>query len=130
MGKVWILDTETKGTGANMVPIDRVLRKPGSDAVPGFSLPKLKAPAPSEPEPQAPRRFRVIDVLSREVLADDVDARAAIGALDSVRSIVDVNVWVWQPERDRWRMLTMDELRALWGYRGRLGAAPGPLTSA
>jgi len=45
VGKVWILDTETKGTGANMVPLDRVVRKPGSDAVEGFVLPALKPPA-------------------------------------------------------------------------------------
>jgi hypothetical protein len=119
VGKVWILDTETKGTGANMVPLDSVLRK-GSDTVPGFNFPKLKPPGPGEPEPQAPRRFRVVDVQTREVLAEDADARTTIAALEPVRSIVDVNVWVWQPERERWRMLSMDELRALWGYRGQL----------
>jgi hypothetical protein len=120
VGKVWILDTETKGTGANMVPLDRVLRKPGSDTVPGFSFPKLKPREPTEPEPHAPRRFKVVDVQTREVLAEDTDARTTIGVLEPVRSIVDVNVWVWQPERDRWRMLTIDELRNLWSYRGRL----------
>jgi hypothetical protein len=121
VGKVWILDTETKGTGANMVPLDRVLRKSGGDAVPGFSLPKRKPPAPTPPAPPAPRRFRVVDVQTREVLADDADGRATIAALEPLRSIVDVNVWVWQPERERWRMLAMDELRKLWAYRGTLG---------
>jgi hypothetical protein len=125
VGKVWILDTETKGTGANMVPLERVERKPGSDAVPGFSFPALKPPAPSEPEPRAPWRFKVVDVQTREVLAEDADARSTIQALEPVRSIVDVNVWVWQPERDRWRMLTMDELRALWEYRGQLADVTG-----
>ena len=74
MGKVWVLDTETKGTGANMVPLDRVLRK-GTSSVPGFALPELKPPAPKPVEPRAPRRFRVVDVVTREVLADDADAR-------------------------------------------------------
>jgi len=119
VGKVWILDTETKGTGANMVPLDSVLRK-GSDTVPGFHFPKLRTPERSEPEPQTPRRFKVVDVQTREVLAEDTDARTTIGVLEPVRSIVDVTVSVWQPERERWRMLTMDELRALWAYRGRL----------
>jgi hypothetical protein len=119
MGKVWILDTETKGTGANMVPLERVLRK-GSDAVPGFKLPELKPP-PSDPAPKAPRRFKVVDVVTRQVLAEDADARTAVGVLDQVRSIVDVTIWVWEPERDRWRMLTLDETRALWEYRGRSG---------
>jgi hypothetical protein len=130
MGKVWILDTETKGTGANMVPLESVLRK-GSDAVPGFHFPKLKPPEPSEPAPHAPRRFKVVDVQTREVLAEDVDARTAIGVLEPVRSIVDVNVWVWQTDRERWRMLTMDELRALWAYRGRLAdlGAQAPVAS-
>ena len=27
MGKVWVLDTETKGTGANMVPLEKVESK-------------------------------------------------------------------------------------------------------
>ena len=122
MAKVWVLDTETKGTGANMVPLDSVLRKPGADTVPGFSFP-AQEPAPAEPEPQQPRRFKVVDVQTREVLAEDVDARTTIGVLEPVRSIVDVSISVWQPERERWRMLTMDEQRALWEYRGRLDAA-------
>jgi hypothetical protein len=121
VGKVWVLDTETKGTGANMVPLDSVLRK-GSDTVPGFHFPKLKPPEPSA-EPQAPRRFKVVDVQTREVLAEDADARTTIGVLEPVRSIVDVSVSVWQPERERWRMLSMDELRALWAYRGELADA-------
>jgi hypothetical protein len=28
MAKVWVLDTETKGTGAQMVPLEKVLEKP------------------------------------------------------------------------------------------------------
>jgi hypothetical protein len=120
VGKVWVLDTETKGTGANMVPLDRVLRKPGSDTEPGFTFPRLKPMVPNEPGQPEPRRFKVLDVQTREVLAEDVDARTTIGVLEPVRSIVDVNVWVWQPERERWRMLSLDEVRALWAYRGRL----------
>jgi hypothetical protein len=32
MGKTWVLDTETKGTGANMVPLEKVQEK--ADAQP------------------------------------------------------------------------------------------------
>jgi hypothetical protein len=64
----------------------------------------------------------VVDVLTREVLADGADARATVSVLEEVRSIVDVTIWVWQPEPERWRMLTLEEARALWEYRGRLGA--------
>ncbi|MBV9807562.1 MAG: hypothetical protein JO286_10295 [Solirubrobacterales bacterium] len=122
MSKVWVLDTETKGTGANMVPLERVLRK-GSSAVPGFMLPELKPPAPAPAEPRAPRQFKVIDVLTRQVLAEGTEARATIHVLEGVRSIVDVTIWVWEPEGERWRMLTLEEARSLWEYRGRLGEA-------
>lgn len=119
MGKVWVLDTETKGTGANMVPLDRVLHS-DSRSVPGFALPALKPPAPKPAEPRAPRQFKVVDVLTRKVLADGADARSTIGVLEQVRSIVDVTIWVWQPEDERWRMLSLEEARTLWEYRGRV----------
>jgi hypothetical protein len=124
VGKVWVLDTETKGTGANMVPLERVTTKPAAKAVPGFVFPALKPPDPSTPAPKPPRRFRVVDIQTREVLADDADARATVSALEPVRSIVDVNVWVWEAERHGWRLLTLDELRAFWAYRGRIGEPP------
>jgi len=134
VGKVWILDTETKGTGANMVPLDRVLRKPGSDAVLGFTLPALKPPAPAPDAPRSPRRFKVVDVMTREVLAEGADARATVQLLGQVRSLVDVTIWVWQPETERWRMLSLEEGRALWEYRGRLvdpvDTAPAPARPA
>jgi hypothetical protein len=34
MGKVWVLDTETKGTGAQMVPLEKVLEKPELEGEP------------------------------------------------------------------------------------------------
>jgi hypothetical protein len=120
VGKVWILDTQTKGTGANMVPLDGVLRKPGSDTVEGFRLPALKPPAPPPDAPRAPRSFKVINLLTREVLAEGVDARATVALLEGVRSIVDVTISVWQPDDERWRPLSLEEARALWDYRGSL----------
>lgn len=130
MGKIWILDTETKGTGANMVPLDRVVRKPGSDAVEGFVLPALKPPAPAPAGPHAPRQFKVVDVVTREVLAEGTTARATIQLLEQVRSIVDVTLWVWQPETERWRMLSLEEARTLWDYRGRLTGAEATAAEA
>ena len=126
MGKVWVLDTETKGTGANMVPLDRVLRKPGSEPESVRVLRQPKPPAPKPPEPRSPNRFKVVDVMTREVLADGADARTTIRLLEDVRSIVDVTIWVWQPEAERWRMLTFEEARSLWAYRGQMNEAPGP----
>ena len=112
----WVLDTHTKGTGATMVPLESVLTKPGAKTVPGFNLPDRKPPAPEEPARRA-HRFKVVDVMTRRVLAEDVDARGAVAALAGVRSIVDVNVSVWDPEAERWRMLSFAERRALWDHR-------------
>lgn len=103
-----------------MVPLERVLRQPGSTAVEGFSFPPRK-PRPDEPAEPAPREFKLVDVMTREVLAEGVDARAAVEALEGIRSIVDVLVYVRDPEKERWRLLDLDETRALWDFRGRVG---------
>jgi hypothetical protein len=113
-----------------MVPLEKVLRKPGSDAVPGFSFPELREPAPSDPGPAEPHRFRVIDIMTRQALADDVNARAAVRALEGVRSIVDVTVHVWEPDAERWLPLTFEETGLLWDYRGRVGPTSGAEPSA
>ena len=123
MSKVWVLDTETKGTGANMVPLDRVLRKPASEPEKLRVLRRPEPPAPKPPEPRSPRQFKVVDVMTREVLAEGADTRTTVKLLEDVRSIVDVTIWVWQPETERWRMLTFDEARSLWDYRGRMDGA-------
>jgi hypothetical protein len=103
-----------------MVPLKRVLQKPGaSDAVPGFTFRKLER-QPEEPQPREPYRFRIVDLMSRRTLAEDVDAREAIEALEPVRSIVDVSIFVWEPDAERWRLLTFDEGRLLWSNRGRV----------
>ena len=115
-----MLDTHTKGTGATMVPLERILRKPGSDTVPGFVVPKRKPPAADPPKPREPRAFKLVDVMTRRILGEDVDARGAVNLLGDVRSIVDVEVFVWEPTAERWRMLTLGETQALWEYRERL----------
>jgi hypothetical protein len=115
MGRIWVLDTETKGTGAQMVPLDRVLKKPEPE--PFVVAPKAKPKPPKEPEPRAPRRFRVVDVATREVLADGAGARATLDVLKDVRSSVDVHVYVWEPEDDAWRLLSFAEQRVLWDRR-------------
>jgi hypothetical protein len=124
MGRIWVLDTETKGTGAEMVPLDTVLKKPAASSEPRLRAPKRKAPAPKD-EPRQPRRFRVVDVVTRAVLADDVGAREMLHALDGARSIVDVHVSVWEPKGERWRLLTLAEQRSLHdAHRQYLGARP------
>jgi hypothetical protein len=117
MGRVWVLDTETKGTGAEMVPLDKVLKRPAPSNEPLFVPPERKPREPKPAEPRPPLRFRIVDVMTRAVLADGAGAREALSVLDDVRSIVDVHVFVWQPKAERWRRLTFEEQRTLWDRR-------------
>ena len=118
MAKVWILDTSTKGTGATMVPLESVLRKPAGRGEPIYVPPPPPPPKAAAPaEPRSARLFKVIDVRSREVLAEGATARATIDVLNGVRSIVDVNVYAWMPAAERWRILSFDEQRLLWSRR-------------
>jgi hypothetical protein len=116
MRKVWVLDTETKGTGAEVRPLKkaRSVPEPEPEFWRRYVLERVESPEPdSEPITDEPRRFRIVDTRSRELLADDVDARQAVEALDEVRSVVDVSVYVSRPEGD-WRLLTLGEQKALW----------------
>ena len=55
MAKTWVLDTETKGTGAKVVPLEKVQRRP--EDAPERRAPRPKRPAPSG-ESAPPRRPR------------------------------------------------------------------------
>ncbi|MGO9882362.1 MAG: hypothetical protein ACLPV4_05040 [Solirubrobacteraceae bacterium] len=113
MGKVWILDTETKGTGANVVPLDRATKR-SPDKRPLYVPPKPPTPV-AEPTPsRSPNRFRIVDLMTRQTLADEVSAREAVDVLKTVRSIVDVNVYMWRDPPGRWQMLPFADRRALW----------------
>ena len=100
-----------------MVPLDRVLEKRAPSGEPFFVPPKPKPREAKPPEPREPRRFRILDVVTQEVLADDVPAREALEVLGGVRSNVDVHVSVWEPNGERWRLLTLAEQRLLWDRR-------------
>jgi hypothetical protein len=122
MAKTWVLDTETKGTGANMVPLDKVLER-RREADYWWRRAARRKPLDEAHEPAAaperePYRFRVVDVMTRQVLASDVDARGVVAALGDVRSVVDVIVDVWDPDAGEWRQLTLGELKRIWQYRG------------
>ena len=118
VAKVWVLDSETKGTGAQMVPLEKVLRKPDSEQEARRARPVPK-PRQKAPEPVPPRRFRVIDGLSRELLLDDGDAPAAFEVLRAKSQPVDVSIYVWEPKPQEWRLLTNREKKLLWGFRDR-----------
>ena len=108
-----------------MVPLDRVLEKPAPKKEPFFVPPKRTPREPKPEEPRAPRRFKVVDVVSRAVLAEQVGARETLRVLSDVRSLVDVHVFVWEPKADRWRLLTLDEQRLLWSRRGEQSVVTG-----
>lgn len=113
MAKKWVLRTDTKGTGAQMVPLESITER-SSATQPVFVPREQPRRAGPEPEPREPRRFRVLDVMTRQPLIDDGNTRETVEALNGVRSIVDVNVYVWYEEEDRWRLLSLAEQRALW----------------
>ncbi len=113
MARTWILRTDTKGTGAQMVPLETITER-SADPEPVF-VPRKHEPRPEteEPKTRAPWKFRVVDLMTREVLVDDAGTREAVDALKDVRSIVDVSIYVWA-EDDRWRLLPLADQRAIW----------------
>jgi hypothetical protein len=115
--RAWVLDSGTKGTGAEMVPLNKVVKKPAPKREPVFVPPRPRPRPAAAPEPRQPRRFRVVDVVSARVLAEDTDAHATLRVLEGVRSVVDVRVHVWQPRAKKWRLLTMGEQKAMWERR-------------
>jgi hypothetical protein len=123
MGKTWVLDTETKGTGATMVPLEkRTGRDDAAGAAPWFRTRERPERAPRDdapPAPRAPRRFRVVDVVSRRVLAEDADARETVDVLKGVRSVVDVRLSVRDGDAGEWRLLGLGEQKAIWALRDR-----------
>jgi hypothetical protein len=119
MGREWVLDLDPSGTGAEMRPLDSVLREP--EPKPELALVRRRPqprPEPA-PEPRRPRRFKVVDVMSGAVEAEGASTRATVDLLAEVRAIGDVRIYVWSDEAGSWRLLTLGEQRRLWELRGR-----------
>jgi hypothetical protein len=123
--RTWVLDTETKGTGAEMVPLDKVLARRRSARAGARASERRRArpqPKPTaEPveagTPRRPRRFKVVDVMTRGVLAEGEGLRRTLEILAGTRSVVDVIVYVWDRGEEDWRPLTMREQKLLWNER-------------
>ena len=113
--KVWVLDTETKGTGAQMVPLDTSVQE---GARPSVVRERPIRPVADE-APRAPRVFKVVDVMTRQVLAEEASTRATVDLLKGVRSTVDVSVHVWEPGSGKWQPLTQREQKMLWDLAAR-----------
>jgi hypothetical protein len=117
MGKVWVLDTETKGTGAQMVPLEKVQKTPAPKprrrrAAP----PQRKREPPAAPKPE---RFKVVDVMTGVPLLEGANARETVRRLRQVRSPVDVTIHAWDERAGRWQRLSRGEERALWRLSAR-----------
>jgi hypothetical protein len=128
MGKVWVLDTATKGTGAEMVPLEKLLERRRS--APAGERVKVirrkpdggageRGDAADPGDAPAPHRFKVVDAVTRQVLAEDADAREAVAALSGLRSVIDARIDVWEPAIREWRPLSLGEKKVLWGFRPR-----------
>ena len=127
MAKTWVLETHTKGTGANIVPLEDGAPAPAEprEREPLF-VPRKPAPkAPVAPPPKPPSRFKVVEVTTGRVLAEDAGVRATVELLrDDVASITDVAIWTWSEKHGRYVLLTHREQRRLWDLRDRVGPAP------
>jgi hypothetical protein len=119
MAKTWLLDTETKGTGAHIVPLEKAHEGPRKEQdLATVTLERPPRPPRVLEEPAGPLTFKVLDIRSGRVLREGIDARAAVEVLEDVGSVVDVRIYVWLPKAARWRLLRLDEQRALWEFRG------------
>ncbi|MEA2247441.1 MAG: hypothetical protein QOH46_1970 [Solirubrobacteraceae bacterium] len=123
MSRIWVLETHTKGTGANIVPLDDRPESAAPRREPQFAVPKPRPHAPEAPAAKRPARFKVVDVMTSQVLAEDAGARATVDLLRAVRSVVDVRVYAWNHRDEAWRLLTQREQKMLWDLRGTAAAA-------
>jgi hypothetical protein len=98
-----------------MVPLQKTQTR-SNGVGPEFIRPDRRRPAVRE-APSRPRlahKFRIVDVMTRQQLVDGAGIAEALAALKGVRSVVDVNVYVWEQERARWRPMTFEEEHALF----------------
>lgn len=121
MAKTWVLDTETKGTGAHIAPMNSEQRdRSASDGE--LALVTLERPPRPVKEPvHEAQRFRVVDVLGAQLLGEGIGVRETLALLAGMRSALDARISVWVPGSERWRLLSLEEHRTLWGMR-ELGA--------
>jgi hypothetical protein len=115
MARTWVLDTETKGTGAHMEPLRNRERR----AEPELNITRFKVPPqPPAPAPAPPeRRFKVVEVMTGRTVAEELPLADALELLTTMRSPLDARVYVRDAPARRWRLLSLAETRALWGFR-------------
>src|SRR5687767_5675759 len=85
MGKTWVLDSETKGTGARMVPLEDVLAKP--DAEPDRRPRKRRSAPAGRPAPAPARKRREPVETTSTALPPGHVRKRATGELGKVRAV-------------------------------------------
>jgi hypothetical protein len=84
MAKVWVLDTETKGTGANVVPLEKALERPEPAERPAKrAKPATKAPAAN----RAPRRPKPAPERTATALPPGHVRKKATGEIGKVQAV-------------------------------------------
>jgi hypothetical protein len=86
MAKTWVLDTETKGTGANVVPLEKVLRRPEEAPEPA-RRPKRPAPSGEAAPRRRPRPAKAEPVRSATALPPGHVRKNATGELGKVLAV-------------------------------------------
>jgi hypothetical protein len=119
MARTWRLDSETKGTGAHIAPLEKAREQPASERELATVMLERPPRAIAAPAPAGPLTFKVLDIRSGEILGEGTDTRATVELLQGVRSVLDVRIYVWIERRGRWRLLNLEEQRALWSFRGQ-----------
>jgi hypothetical protein len=116
MAKKWVLDTETKGTGAHIAPLQPGRARERERDLDLFTFERPPR-AVAEPAPRAPLRLKVVDVLGARVLGEDIDLRETVRLLQGMRSALDARIYARERDTGRWRLLGLDEVKALWRFR-------------
>jgi hypothetical protein len=100
-----------------MVPLESTTKRSPADTSVVVPPKPRRRPQPPEVRPRERHRFKIVDLVTRETLADCASIAQAIEVLQGLRSPVDVNIYVWREQPGRWRLLTLEEKRMLWDLR-------------
>ena len=84
MAKIWVLDSDTKGTGAQVVPLEKALGKPAEEN-PRKARPRPREKPPAEASP--PRTARPRAVTSTGPLPPGHVRKKATGEIGVVQAV-------------------------------------------
>jgi hypothetical protein len=114
--RTWILRHDTKGTGAEIRPLDAEQFKAGHDPPlhvhPNVSM---REPKKEKPVVREPPRFRATSIFGAAwEPIHGVTVNVLVDWLATVPRMGDWNLWLWSPEQDRWIPLPAADRKFLW----------------